>query len=360
MLDTAGAAQKLDDRSLVERLDPHGELARIEGLPEQCTESWQVASAVDLPADLGDVRQVVVLGMGGSAIGGDLLRVLAAPQSKAPISVLRGYDVPASINHQTLVIACSHSGMTEETKSAFDQALRLNARVVVVTTGGDLAIKARDGGLPTIAYQYDGEPRSALGHQLMALLAIGQAAGLLEGQGDAVVEAVSVMQEQRAQLGAQAPFESNPAKQLAARLHGRLPVVVGAGVLAEVAHRWKTQINENAKSWAVWEELPELDHNTIVGFPLPKATVENMHVVFLWHPALHPRVLLRYEATADELSRAGVSHERIEAKGSSPLSQVLSAIYFGDLASYYLALLNDVEPSPVEAIDRLKTRLAGR
>jgi glucose/mannose-6-phosphate isomerase len=194
----------------------------------------------------------------------------------------------------------------------------------------------------------------------MALLAIGQAAGLLEGQDASAVEAVSVMQEQRAQLGFASPFASNPAKQLAARLHGRLPVVVGAGVLAEAAHRWKTQMNENAKSWAAWEELPELDHNTIVGFPLPKAIVERTHVVFLRHPALHPRVLLRYDATADELSRAGVSHERVEAKGSSPLAQVLSAIYFGDLVSYYLALLNDVEPSPVKAIDRLKTRLAGR
>ena len=193
----------------------------------------------------------------------------------------------------------------------------------------------------------------------MALLALGERAGLLDRQGPAVAEAVALLQEQRGRIGFAVPAERNPAKQLAGRLHGRLPAVIGADVLTEAAYRWKTQLNENSKCWALCEQLPELDHNTIVGFGLPEEVVSRLHVVFLWHPALHPRLLLRYEATAEALTEAGVSHERVEALGTSSLAQVLSAIYLGDLVSYYLALLNGVDPSPVAAIDRLKEKLVG-
>jgi glucose/mannose-6-phosphate isomerase len=166
------------------------------------------------------------------------------------------------------------------------------------------------------------------------------------------------MQEQRPELRFESRAQSNPAKQVAGRLHGRLPVVIGAGVLVEAAYRWKTQLNENSKCWAVREELPELNHNSIAGFGLSREAVSRLHVVLLWHAALHPRLLLRCEATEEALAEAGVSHERVEVQGAGPLAQVLSAVYLGDFVSYYLALLNGVEPSPVEALDRLKTRLA--
>ena len=348
----------LDDRATVERLDPHGLLRRIESFPEQCAVAWRQASAFDLPDGYPDAREVVVLGMGGSAMAGDILRSLAAISGRKRVSVVRGYDLPPFIDDETLVVACSHSGDTEETLSAFQQALA-SGRSLAVTTGGRLHKLAQERGVPIFVYEYDGEPRSALGHQLMALLAVGERAGALEPQGSAVAEAVGLMQKQRGRLDFAAPAERNAAKQLAARLHGRLPVVVGAGALTAAAHRWKTQLNENSKCWALYEELPELDHNAIVGFGLPEDVVARLHVVFLWHPSLHSRVLLRYEATAEALTEAGVSHERVEAPGSSPLAQVLTAIYLGDLVSYYLGLLNNVEPAPVTAIDRLKVRLAG-
>jgi glucose/mannose-6-phosphate isomerase len=349
----------LDDRATVERLDPHGLLRRIESFPEQCAVAWRLAAALELPDGYPDAREVVVLGMGGSAMAGDILRSLAAISGRKRVSVVRGYDLPPFIDDETLVVACSHSGDTEETLSAFQQALA-SGRSLAVTTGGRLRELAQERGVPIFVYGYDGEPRSALGYQLMALLAVGERVGVVLGpQGLAVAEAVGLMQKQRGRLDFAAPAERNQAKQLAARLHGRLPVVVGAGILTAAAHRWKTQLNENSKCWALYEELPELDHNAIVGFGLPEDVVARLHVVFLWHPSLHSRLLLRYEATAEALNEAGVSHEQVEAPGSSPLAQVLTAIYLGDLVSYYLALLNNVEPSPVTAIDRLKARLAG-
>ena len=346
----------LDDPGLVERLDPHGLLGRIEALPEQCADGWRRASDIVLPDSYAGPRAMVVLGMGGSAIAGDILRSLAAISGRKPVTVVRGYDLPPLVD-DTLVVACSHSGNTEETLSAFQQAVDAGVRTLVVTTGGRLLELAQERKLPSFVYQFDGEPRSALGHQLMTLLALSERAGVLEAQEAAVAETLSLMRAQREQLGSASPAERNQAKQMAARLHGRLPVIIGAGSLTEAAHRWKTQLNENSKSWAIHEELPELDHNTIVGFGLPAAVVERLHVIFLSHPGLHPRLLLRYEATAEALEGAGVSHERVEAAGASPLAQALTAIYLADLVSYYLALLSDVEPSPVEAIDRLKARL---
>lgn len=348
----------LDDRATVERLDPHGLLARIESLPEQCEEAWRAAASLELPAAYADARQVVVLGMGGSAIAGTILSTIAAGTSTVPVSVVRGYDLPASVDSDTVVIACSHSGGTEETRSAFDRALAAGARALVITTGGLLGDAARERGLPSLVYQYQGEPRSALGHQLMALLAAGERLGLLPPQAGDVAEAVSLMRGQREQLGHAVPSARNAAKQLAGRLHSRLPVIVGAGILAPAAYRWKTQLNENAKSWAIFEELPELGHNSIVGFGLPREVVERLRAVLLRSEALHPRVLLEYEAVEDELSRAGVAHERVTVAGASALAQVLSAIFYGDLVSYELALLNNEQPSPVDPIGRLKARLA--
>jgi len=350
----------LDDRKTAEGLDTSGLLGRIEALPDQCEAAWQAAAAFALPAGYRDASEVVVLGMGGSAIAGSVFRAVAAPSGRRPVHVVRGYDAPAFVGDGTVAIACSHSGDTEETLSAFEQALAAGAKPVVVSTGGRLLRMAKERGYPSFVYEYQGEPRSAIGHQLMALLAIGERAGLFEGQAAAVAEAVSCMREQRERLGFAVVADRNAAKQLAGRLHGRLPVVIGAGVLSEAAYRWRTQIAENSKSWAFAEELPELDHNTIVGFGLPRELLSSLHAVFLWHPALHPRLQRAYKATAAELELAGVSHEQVEAAGTGLLAQALTGIYLGDFVSYYLALLNGVDPSPVAPIKRFKAALADK
>jgi len=347
----------LDDEATVRRQDPHGLLGRIEGLPEQCEEGWAQAAALELPEAAAGARQAVVLGMGGSAIAGDLLGALSALSGRRPLTVVRGYQAPAFAGEGTLAIACSHSGDTDETLAAFAAALDAGASGFVVTTGGRLLALARERGVPAYVYQYEGESRSALGHQLMALLALGERIGLVEEQGDAVREAIALLWRQREQLGFAVAGPDNAAKQLALRLHGRLPVIVAGGILTEAAHRWKTQLNENGKCWAMYEALPELDHNSIEGFALARQVLPYLHVVFLTNASLGERLATAYEATAAELTQAGVSHERVETEGASPLAQALSAIFFGDLTSYYLGLLNGVEPSPVPGIARFKARL---
>jgi glucose/mannose-6-phosphate isomerase len=156
------------------------------------------------------------------------------------------------------------------------------------------------------------------------------------------------------------PESSNPAKQLARRLAGRLPLFVGAEALAPVAYRWRTQINENAKSWAIGDELPEMNHNAQTGYGLPQRVVPLLHSVLLRHQGVHPRIAVRFDATADEMRRNGVSAEILEIGGATLLAQVLRAVQLGDFASYYVGLLNGVEPSPVEPLGRLKDLLASR
>jgi glucose/mannose-6-phosphate isomerase len=348
----------LDDPQTYSRLDPDGLLGRVRELPEQCREAWAQAKSFRFPSEFAEVDSVVVLGMGGSAIAGDIVRSLALRQGRKPVFVHRGYDLPPFVGERTLVVASSYSGETEETLSSFGKALSGPSKKTVITTGGKLLSLARARGLPEHVFEYEGEPRSALGHSLMSLLALAEAAGVLPEQSRAVDEAIGVMEALGREINDDVPFDKNAAKQLASRLQGRLPVVYGAEVLVEAAHRWKTQLNENAKVWALYEEISELNHNAVEGFALPKEVAERAFVVFLWHRGLNARNLLRYEATSEALESAGVASERVEARGAGELARVLSAVHFGDWVSYYLAMLNGVRPSPVTSIQAFKRRLA--
>jgi glucose/mannose-6-phosphate isomerase len=166
------------------------------------------------------------------------------------------------------------------------------------------------------------------------------------------------MEGMAARIGEDVPLARNPAKQLAERVAGRLPVVYGAGVMAPVAFRWKTQLNENSKVWAAWEELPEANHNAIVGYELPREIASRTFAVFLRAPALHPRIRLRYEFTRQALTDSGVANDVVDAEGKSPLAQMMSAVLFGDYVSLYLAVLAGVDPSPTTVIADLKRWLA--
>ena len=216
-------------------------------------------------------ERIVILGMGGSAIAGDYFRALLALESSVPVFNVRAYQLPAFVDEDTLVIASSFSGETEEVLSAFEQALATPARKLVMTTGGRLLATARANGVPAFTFAYRGEPRAAIGWGLMPLLAIAEKLGLTQGVERDVEEAVSVLGGLREEWAGEVPSSRNTAKQLAMRLHERLPVVYGAGPLIEVARRWKTQLNESAKTWAFCEEMPESQHNAIVALGLPKA-----------------------------------------------------------------------------------------
>ncbi|MBI1886134.1 MAG: bifunctional phosphoglucose/phosphomannose isomerase [Chloroflexi bacterium] len=350
----------LDDDAAQAKLDPGGMLASVRDLPRQCRAAWQEAQALDLPPSYRDVDKVVVLGMGGSAIAGDFLRSLLALESRVPVFNHRQYGLPPYVDDRTLLVASSYSGNTEETLSAFEESLRTGAKKLVITTGGRLLATARANGVPAFVFEYRSEPRAALGYSLMPLLAVAEKAGLMRDVGRDVDEALAVIEDDRKRIDAAVPADRNPAKQLTRKLHGRLPVIYGAGILTEAAHRWKTQLNESSKVWCFYEELPEADHNAIVGYGLPEEIAQRTFAVFLRSDGLHARVALRYEFTQRALKDAGVPFDEVKPSGRSALAQILSAVLFGDYVSYYLAVLNGVDPTPTTIIDDLKAWLADR
>ena len=348
----------LDDPQVFKQYDPEGMAAHIQELPWQCEQAWQTAMSFSLPADYSKVNKVVILGMGGSAIGGDLARNLAVSEARVPILVSRDYDLPAFVDARTLVIVNSYSGNTEETLTSLEQALRNKSKKLAITTGGKLKAIAEKENFPVFVLDYKAQPRAALGFSLLPILCFLQKLGFLSDKSADVAETVQVLKELSQKTGERVLVSHNPAKQLAQRLYGCLPVIYGAGVVAEAAHRWKTQVNENSKAWAFYEVFPELNHNAVVGFQFPPELAGRIKVIMLRSPSLQRRIQLRYEVTCKLLERAKIQYEFVDSKGGSLLSQVMSLVLFGDYVSYYLAILYKIDPSPVKAIDYLKEQLA--
>ncbi|MBA7606047.1 hypothetical protein ES703_13185 [subsurface metagenome] len=347
----------LDDPQVYRKFDPSNMLERIGELPLQCRQAWGSALDFPLPSDYSTVDKVVILGMGGSAIGGDLVSALALEEGVLPVLVHRDYGLPPSVDDRTMVIASSYSGNTEETILSFAQALKTPAKKLVITTGGRLKAMAEENGVPVFTYRYVAQPRAAFGYSFFSILGLLHKLGLLTFNSEDIEGTINLLQELSPKLDRDVPLSANPAKQLATRLLERLVIIYGAGILSKVALRWKTQFNENSKTWAFSECFPELDHNAVVGYRFPRWLAKRVFVVLLRSPSLHPRTQMRYQVTADILTESGIEFEFIEAQGESRLSQIMSAVILGDYVSYYLAILNQVDPSPVEVIDRLKERL---
>ncbi len=348
----------LDDVAYLQHVDPEGMGVRVSELPSQCREAKVLAEECSLPIEYSLVDAVVILGMGGSAIGGDLVRTLVERECSVPIIVNRHYDLPAFVNEHVMVIASSYSGNTEETLCAFSEALKRGARPLAITTGGKLAEICTSQNLPLITFDYKSQPRAALGYSLVPLLVVLAKLNLIGDKAADLDEGIAVMERLQGEIGVQVPETDNAAKQLARRLEGQLPVVYGAEHLAAVARRWKCQFNENSKGWGFWEVLSELNHNAVVGYEFPAALAREVRVLMLSSDLYRPRQRVRVEVTGEILAEKGVVHETIVVQGDSPLSQALWAIHFGDYVSYYLAALRGVDPTPVKTIAYLKERLA--
>jgi glucose/mannose-6-phosphate isomerase len=294
--------------------------------------------------------------MGGSAIGGDLAAALLADELKVPMTVHRDYGLPAYVGRDSLVIASSYSGNTEESLSSFEEAQRRGARVLVLTTGGKIADLARAAKYPVITFSYSAQPRAALGYSLGLVLGALSRLGFvrdLSADVDAALTDLARLEE-RVHEGAR----TNDAKKLAIELYGRIIFAYGGGVLGVMARRVKGQWNENAKNWAAFDVLPELNHNAVVGFPFPDIAREALTVLFLRSDRDSPRHKLRFDVTRELLDRASIQHKTLQFSGSSMLSEVLQLTLFTDYVSFYVALLNEADPTPVKSIDYLKERLA--
>lgn len=353
-------AAMLDDSEAIRRKDPGGMLETLEGLPGQCLEALQMGQEVVLP-EVGRPRLVVLAGLGGSAIGGDLVRVLVSRQAGVPVLVVRDYNLPACVDQDALVFLTSYSGNTEETLEAYRQAGDKGAARIVLTTGGRLAELAERDGVLSVRVPGGLPPRSAIGYLSLPALLILARLGLTVFDPEAGAELLEVMGRVRDELGAGVPVAANRAKSLALKLYGKVPVIYGScGTTEAAAIRWKGQINENSKSLAFWNLFPELNHNEVVGSEAPPELLRQMAVLILEDPGDHPRIKARIEITAELLGKRVASITRLQGEGDSLLARIFSLIYLGDFTSVYLALLYNIDPRPVRVIDHLKQELARR
>ncbi len=327
----------LDDPEELAAADPSDFLRTVEALPAQLGEAIGLARAADgLPPAEG-LKAIAVLGMGGSGISGELCRSVLAPLAPVPVVTIRNYDLPAWVGPDTLVFAVSYSGDTEETLSAFRQAAARGARIVAVTTGGALAEEAGAGGYPAVLVPGGLMPRAALGYVGMPPLVVCGRLGLAPGLDAALDEVAEVTARRAAECHRSIPVSSNPAKALAARLVGCLPLVWGSAT------------------------FPELNHNEVVGLyrsggdgaPNPAP----LGVVVLRHEGEPPRTARRIDVTRSLVSGSVEFVEDVWARGSSPLARLLDLVTAGDHASTYLGIARGVDPAPIAAIDTLKAAL---
>jgi len=347
----------LDDERSMRPGDPSGMLEAVLGLPTHAGEGYELGlAAADLPSAEG-VTNVAFCGMGGSAVSGDVLRVLMADRLRVPVVVVRSPELPEWVGPHTLVVASSYSGGTAETLSASEEAVRRGARIVAVTSGGELGRRAEELALGRAIVPGGFQPRAAIGYLAFATLGALERAGLLPPMRGDVEACAAELRAIADQMAPGVPTSINPAKQLAEAIGDRVPVIWGAdGIGAVAAARWKTQLNENAKVPAWASALPELDHNEVVGWSAGQG--HGTFLVALRHEGEHPDVAVRFPLSVAIAEEAGALAQEVWARGRSALTRLFSLVLVGDLTSTYLALAREVDPTPVEAIARLKEALA--
>lgn len=347
----------LNDLDHIRAIDKDGMLDHINGLPEQLEAAYALGQSLPLPEWQG-IRRVLVAGMGGSAIGADLLAAYAAPLSSAPILLHRDYDLPNwARGEDTLVICSSHSGNTEETLTAFQMAREHGCRILAVTTGGELAKQAAAAGIPIWQFDYPSQPRAAIGYSFGLLLAAVARLCLIPDPAADLQHALLAMRSQRETLRAEIPDIQNSSKRMAGQFYGRWISVFGSGFLAPVARRWKAQINEHSKAQASFEELPEACHNTLQGVEQPRAQYDHSMYIWLRSPLNHPRNQQRDEHTRVAMMVEGINTDFVMASGEGRLAHMWTLIQYGDYTAYYLAIAYRLDPTPVPMLVELKEKM---
>lgn len=347
----------LDDLDAFHSLDSKDFNGQIFELPQQLNEAWDFGMSLPLPS-MDGLQTIVISAMGDSAVGAELLASYAAPACPIPIIIHRDYSLPAwARGPQTLLIASSFSGNTEETLFALEQARANGCRVLCVTAGGKLAEMAQAAAIPHWQFFYPGQPRSAVGYSFGMLLAALHRLGLLPDPTADLRNTLHAMRNQQTNLLPEVPIAFNPAKRMAGQLVGRSVTIFAADALTAVARRWKSQLNLVAKAWGQFECLPEADHNTLAGLNNPESTLPHMMVLFLQAPSNHPRNLLRLEHTREIFMTQGMNTDVIQAKGETRLAHIWTLLHFGDYTSYYMAMMYGEDPAPVDVLTILQDEL---
>jgi|WetSurMetagenome_2_1015567.scaffolds.fasta_scaffold69247_2 glucose/mannose-6-phosphate isomerase len=341
----------------IRRIDPAGMYTWIADFPKQIEDAVRIGKDATIQLNIKGVQNIVLTGLGGSAIGGDLLRSYLADELNVPFIVNRYYTLPEFVGKNTLVIVSSYSGNTEETISAHKDAMKRKARLLCISTGGETAQRAKRFKQPCIQIPPGLSPRAALGYSFFPLLVVLGRLGFITSKDKDIKETIQLLKNKSALFSNPESPENAPLK-LAERMKGKLPVIYSpAEHLDAVNIRWRGQIAENAKQLSSGHVLPEMNHNELVGWKVLTEVMKKMHVVFLKDRGTHTRVAIREEITKQIVSQYAGEVSEVRSDGKGLLARLFSLIYFGDWVTLYLAVLNNVNPEPVAIIDYLKNEL---
>lgn len=341
----------LDNSPYIANLDHHNALAMVAGQTAQLAYEFDA-----MVHPMEDMANIVVLGMGGSALSAEFVRSWLSDRLPIPVEIVRDYHAPAYINDRTLVIASSYSGNTEETLSALSEAEKMGAQIAVVTAGGKLAERAATKGYPAFVLPQGVQPRLALLWGSVAIAHMIEQLGLLDGVVSELAAQVQWLEGEVLAWRLGVKTGHNPAKQIAEALHGHAVVVYAGPTLGAMAMKWKIDVNENAKNLAFYNQFSELNHNEFIGWQHPKTSA--FKVVQLHSSLDHPQIKKRFEVSNRLLSGKMPEPIIIEAAGDTKLQQMLWTLLLGDTVTVYLGFLNGIDPVPVPLIEKLKKELA--
>lgn len=329
----------------------------LAGFPGQIEDAVAIGKKARIPLNVKRVRTIVVTGLGGSAIGGDLLRSYLADELALPFAVNRHYFLPDFVDANSLVIVSSYSGNTEETIAAHNDASKRKAQVICVTSNGQTERLAQRYKQPVVKIPPGFPPRAALGYSFFPVLVILSKLGLVKTKTGQIKETIALLRE-KAKEYAVVDERTNKALALAARLHNKLPIVYSSAEWYDSVNlRWRGQFCENAKVLAFGHVVPEMNHNELVGWNVLKPQMKEMAVLLLKDKQMHARVAVRMEVMKSIINQYASEIIEVESEGKSLLARMFSLIYLGDWTSFYLAILNGVDPTPVKVIDYLKNEL---
>lgn len=342
----------------IQRRDPKGMYAWMRDFPFQVEDAVRIGSTAPVKLPVKGVQNIVLTGLGGSAIGGDLLRSYLVNDLAVPFVINRHYLLPRFVTSKSLVVVSSYSGNTEETISAHRDAVKRKAKVLCISTNGETERLAQKYRHPLITIPGGLSPRAALGYSFFPLLVILGRLGLIKPKTKEIKETIELL-TRRAPILADPASESNGAYRLAQQLRGKLPIVYSPNEhFDSVNIRWRGQLAENAKQLSFGNVLPEMNHNELVGWKVQKDLMKEMEVIFLRDKGTHKRVAIREDITRQIVSGYASNVTEVWSEGTSLLTRMFSLIQFGDWVSLYLAVLNDEDPTPVDVIDYLKGELA--
>jgi glucose/mannose-6-phosphate isomerase len=329
----------------------------LSAFPEQIAEAFEIGSNIEPSKDLSSVQNIIITGLGGSAIGGDLLRSYLQYEIKVPVTINRNYFLPAYAGSNTLVIVSSYSGETEETLSAYNDAKSKGCRIVCVSSGGKLTLQAENDGYLVIKVPRGYQPRCALAFSFFTLLLFFTKNGLVPSRDKEIIRLIEVMKE-RSNLYTDFESGKNAAEKIASHLIGKVPIIYSSNDLLDIVNlRWRGQFAENAKTLSFGNYFPELNHNEIVGWQENSEFLRNFAVLYLIDREDNPRIIKRQKITKEILEKYRGLDLEIESEGNSKLERIFDLVYLGDWISYYLAVLNKVDPAPIEKINLLKNKL---